>query len=355
MNNNNLEIIKAVLMDDESKRIFDLRALYSDTLDEKHLDQLGDAFRIKVCQSEEWKKFIDRIRSCDGNLVLYGAGIYGAQLVKLVPDVKWKCIIAKDASSGNLRSIPIVQIEKYLSDYQGDNIVITSKRYKEEMQEYLLTHGVPAGNIIDGTILYDLTEGRQYFDLEQLRREDGREVFADVGSCDGMSAVQFLKWCNGNGYAYCFEPDEKNIKGLEANMKAKCITSEQYEVIRKGAWNMDGTVYFDAKGTAGSCICEDAESDEGSVDSIEVTSLDNFFSDKKITFIKMDIEGAELKALEGAQRIIAEQKPKLAICVYHKPEDIWEIPMYILELNSEYKLYLRHYSFEGLETVLYAV
>ncbi|SCZ76107.1 FkbM family methyltransferase [Pseudobutyrivibrio xylanivorans] len=355
MNANWLEKIKSVLMDDESERIFDLRVLYGDTLDEKYLAQLGDAFRNKVCQSEEWRKFTDKINTCDGDLVLYGAGIYGAQLLELTPYVKWKSIIAKEVSRESLHSVPIVQIDKYFSDYQGDYIVITSKRYKEEMQEYLLAKGVDDGNIIDGTILYDLTEGRQYFDLEDLPHLDGQEVFADVGSCDGMSAVQFLKWCNGNGYAYCFEPDEKNIKGLEANMKAKCITSEQYEVIRKGAWNMDGTVYFDAKGTAGSCICEDVESDKGSVESIEVTSLDNVFLDKKVTFIKMDIEGAELKALEGAQRIIAEQKPKLAICVYHKPEDILEIPMYILELNRDYKFYLRHYSFEGLETVLYAV
>ncbi|SFO07233.1 methyltransferase, FkbM family [Pseudobutyrivibrio sp. UC1225] len=355
MNDKGLEIIKSVLMDDESKRIFDLRVSYSDTLNDKYLNQLGDVFRIKVCQSEEWKEFIDRISSCDEGLVLYGAGVYGAQLIKLTPDVKWKCIITKDDSRESLHSIPIVQIDKYLSDYQGDYIVITSKRYKEEMQEYLISKGVDISNIIDGTILYDLTEGKQYFDLEQLPRANGHEVFADVGSCDGMSAVQFLKWCDGKGYAYCFEPDEKNIKGLVENMKAKGITDEQYEIIRKGAWNMDGTVFFDAKGTAGSCICENPEANQGRVDSIEVTSLDNVFSDKKITFIKMDIEGAELKALEGAKRIIADQRPKLAICVYHRPEDIWEIPMYILELNRDYKFYLRHYSFEGLETVLYAM
>ena len=72
-------------------------------------------------------------------------------------------------------------------------------------------------------------------------------------------------------------------------------------------------------------------------------------------FIKMDIEGAELAALEGAQNCIREQHPKLIICVYHKPEDIIEIPAYILSLCPDYKLYLRHYSLGHTETVLYAV
>jgi hypothetical protein len=68
----------------------------------------------------------------------------------------------------------------------------------------------------------------------------------------------------------------------------------------------------------------------------------------------MDIEGAELNALKGARRIIEEQTPKLAICVYHKPKDIWEIPQLILDICPRYKFYLRHYSFSPTETVLYA-
>ena len=77
--------------------------------------------------------------------------------------------------------------------------------------------------------------------------------------------------------------------------------------------------------------------------------------DRKVTFLKMDIEGSELAALRGAERIIREQRPKLAICVYHKPEDMWEIPGFILNCHPDYKLYLRHYSISYTETVLYAV
>ena len=68
-----------------------------------------------------------------------------------------------------------------------------------------------------------------------------------------------------------------------------------------------------------------------------------------------DIEGAELKALYGAKNMIQTHRPKLAICVYHKPEDIIEIPAYVLSLCPDYRLYFRHYSTYHAETVMYAV
>ena len=95
-------------------------------------------------------------------------------------------------------------------------------------------------------------------------------------------------------------------------------------------------------------------SDDGNV-IINVDAMDSIIKDDKITFLKMDIEGSELKALHGARKIIQRDKPKLAICVYHKPEDIIEIPLYINSLVPEYKFYMRHYSIDSAETVLYAI
>ena len=83
--------------------------------------------------------------------------------------------------------------------------------------------------------------------------------------------------------------------------------------------------------------------------------MDDCLEGKRVTYIKMDIEGEEYEALEGAKKVITEQKPKLAVCIYHKAFDIFKLPRLILEMNPEYLFYLRHYSFEGGETVLYAV
>ena len=89
------------------------------------------------------------------------------------------------------------------------------------------------------------------------------------------------------------------------------------------------------------------------IGSVECVPLDAVISEK-VTFIKMDIEGSEMKALSGARRLITTYKPKLAICIYHKLDDLWKILQYIHSLVPEYKFYVRHHSILYVDTVLYA-
>ena len=87
---------------------------------------------------------------------------------------------------------------------------------------------------------------------------------------------------------------------------------------------------------------------------VELVKLDNYI-DEYPTFVKMDLEGAELDSLKGMERILREQKPKLAICVYHKWLDFYEIPMYLHQIVPEYRFKLRHHEQDTLyDTVLYA-
>ena len=94
-------------------------------------------------------------------------------------------------------------------------------------------------------------------------------------------------------------------------------------------------------------------SEDGDI-KIKVGPLDDIDTGP-ITFLKMDIEGAEKKAIIGAQNKIRNDKPKLAICVYHLADDFWLIPELVLSIQPEYNIYLRHYT-EGLtETVMYFI
>lgn len=87
----------------------------------------------------------------------------------------------------------------------------------------------------------------------------------------------------------------------------------------------------------------------------EVFALDDILMEDNIDYIKMDVEGEELGALKGAEKILKTKRPLLAICLYHKPEDMFTIPQYIKSIDPSYKLFVRHYSATLFDTVLYAV
>lgn len=169
--------------------------------------------------------------------------------------------------------------------------------------------------------------------------------YVDCGAFDGDTAVRYIKNRpeNKKNKIYLLEPDKENIK------KAKVAMSNEENVMfcQYGAWDSRSTLSFrDGNGSA-------SKIDNSGNISIETIPLDELVKEEK-AFIKMDIEGAELKALQGARRLIKNGSP-LAICVYHNPSHLYEIPELILSINKNYDLYLRHYSDGWNETVLYAI
>ncbi len=196
-----------------------------------------------------------------------------------------------------------------------------------------------------------IVDERQYFDEDIVQLQDG-EAFVDAGSLDLGTTRIFMEKMKQKGCAvekvWAFEPDDSNYCDCEKALIEKGM--EKVELMKMGLWCRNTNLAFQCDELAGSHI---VESDEGGTQ-VKVVALDSCVQEK-VTFIKMDIEGAELKALEGAKQLITKYRPKLAICIYHKREDMWEIPYFIKSLVPEYKLYIRHYSNYDYETVLYAV
>ncbi|MEW6064007.1 hypothetical protein P378_16760 [Desulforamulus profundi] len=182
------------------------------------------------------------------------------------------------------------------------------------------------------------------------------EVFVDGGAYIGDTAEEFIKQTkieNTGGYRhiYSFEPDESAREKAIRNLQKY----ENIDVIGKGLWICDTELkFFSDGGNAGSTFVTGVRTV-----SVPVTSIDSFFegkpSDELPTFIKMDIEGAEKEALIGAENVIRQKHPKLAVCVYHKPEDIYEPPKLISEIDPSYQFTLRQCADGIFDTVLYAV
>ena len=88
---------------------------------------------------------------------------------------------------------------------------------------------------------------------------------------------------------------------------------------------------------------------------VEVAPLDEILADCRPTYVKFDVEGAEHDALVGASETIRANMPVLAVCLYHKPQDLWDIPLLVRSIRPDYRMHVRRYSDERWETVLYAV
>jgi FkbM family methyltransferase len=189
----------------------------------------------------------------------------------------------------------------------------------------------------------------QYFEKGIIKLSEN-EVFIDGGAYIGDTVEDFMNQTDGKFHKiYSFEPDENNYKIYND----KFIGNSDITLMPYGLWSRNDTLRFKKyeQNPGGNRITDANDSNL----EVPVTSVDEVLKGKPASFIKMDIEGAELEALRGSRATIQKYRPKLAICVYHKPMDIVDIPLFIKELVPEYKLYLRHYSNSYTETVLYAI
>jgi FkbM family methyltransferase len=179
-----------------------------------------------------------------------------------------------------------------------------------------------------------------------------QEVLVDCGAFDGDSIRMFLETTHGRfRHIYAIEPDTKNLAALDKYLASLPINvSQRISVLHFGLSDRDEVVSFDASGTVGSRVVAGAASD-----SIQCRRLDDILDGPQPTLIKMDIEGAEPRAILGAAATIRASRPILAICAYHKCEHLWTLPVLIKNALPEYEIFLRRYAEECWETVYYAI
>lgn len=172
------------------------------------------------------------------------------------------------------------------------------------------------------------------------------ETYVDLGAYNGDTIREVLEFTHGR-YAgiYAVEPDKKNYKKLMKFVDGM----KQVYTYNSAAWCVDTELPFAAKAGRQSAISADSEN------LISARSVDSILGRKAATIIKMDVEGFEREAIWGAAQTIARYSPKLMISLYHRNEDIFELPLLIKMLNPNYKLYIRHQLYiPAWETNLYA-
>jgi FkbM family methyltransferase len=201
------------------------------------------------------------------------------------------------------------------------------------------------------------------FVLEQYRcRSDGVDIAVetgdyviDAGTCWGDTALYFAYRSGPDGrvFGYEFVPD--NLEVLRRNLALNPELSNRIQIIESAAWN-ESNLTISTHGEGPASHISVGETGGPGVGPLTLT-IDDLAQQQNLTrvdFIKMDIEGAELPALRGATQTIQRYKPKLAISVYHRLTDFFEIPEFLNSLGVGYRYFLRHYTIHAEETVLFA-
>lgn len=164
---------------------------------------------------------------------------------------------------------------------------------------------------------------------------NSNESYLDLGAYRGDTVEEFLRYSGGQYESIiALEPDRRTFKKLTDYLE-KIPNSVG---IQKAIYSESKTVNFSSKAGRQSTISEKGEQ-------IETTTVDEICLNKRVTYIKMDVEGAEKEALEGAKCTLKIQKPKLNIALYHRSADIFEIPLKITEINPDYKFHIRRHPY----------
>lgn len=349
--------VYAHLNDEISKKIFEAKLLYASTGDVGYITGLEPKYRNL---SSDMQLYVEKLQK-GSHCLIYGTGRAGHYLAGRFKGfgVVVDAFVDNDDIQSQVDEATGIRIltEKELKDnkalYEGKTFIISYsvKDVALEVKARLMNEvGVSEKDIRMGIFDWRNNQG-QYFDFFEAKEN---EVFVDCGCFDGSTCYKFAGWCGHKGYEhiYSFEADpvnyEKSRKLLEP--LGKC------DLYPYGTSDVKKKVYFAADAFETSCIISEEEAKKRNfegVEQIETIALDDVLEGKRITFIKMDIEGAEYEALMGARRLIEENRPRMAISVYHKFEDFITLADLVLSMHSDYKISFRHYGFDELETIMY--
>jgi methyltransferase, FkbM family len=260
--------------------------------------------------------------------------IFGRYLKSFYRRIKMYVVLKNTTAFYAANANRVEAVANMLADEQSKTVYLSMIKFRQSL-------------CLKDFPLYNNKELPQYF-IKEVKYKEGEEFFIDCGAFDGDTIDGFMKYCPEYKRIVAFEPNTE----LFAKLQEKYGSNPKITLINAGVYDADGEIRFaELKGG----MSRIGDEDYNTVN-IPIKAIDglNFHGS---SFIKMDIEGAEFNALKGAEKTILQNKPKLAICIYHSNEDMLRIAEYIHALVPEYKLYVRHHTStpSASETVLYAL
>lgn len=289
---------------------------------------------------------------CDCAHIIISAPAHRREIKKIIQDRKipgWH-VYTFDPTTDVLQRNMAAERRAYFKEHAKELQFLYDKLADDKSKHVL--RQIIKGSLENNCDCYqDIAGESQYFPDFILRNLSEEAVFLDAGAYNGDTIRAFVEAVHHKyRKIYAFEPDKKNIEAAKKEFR-----DDKIVYFENGVGEKQEVCYLsnESNGIDGGARVVDCCSVCTSV--IRTVRIDEIVHDN-VTYLKMDIEGMELQALTGAKKLIQSCKPMLAVSVYHKTEDIVEIPKYICSLNSTYQLYLRHYwAHNGTDTVLFGV
>lgn len=177
------------------------------------------------------------------------------------------------------------------------------------------------------------------------------DIVIDAGAYKGETAIWFANKMHKSGKVYAFELIKEHANTIKENALRNNI-QHIINVENTALWSEK--TYLGIKKNDSISECTVLQNQEG----ILTQTIDTFVDERnirRIDFLKADVESAEIEMLKGAQKTIERDKPKLAICIYHRLPHMYEIPKLIRSYSNDYRFYLSHKTYGPMNTVLMAI
>ncbi len=301
------------------------------------IEQTYDNFVILVCFGTQIPEVMEHIKGIAAKHELYA------------PNVPVAGEGLFDLEFARAHRKEIEEVMKLLADEQSKKVFENVIRYKLSGElKYLYEVETPA---------------EEKFDLLQIGPE---EIYVDLGAYDGDTMIEFLNETSMQfTKLYGMEPDSRSYRKMKRRLYM--IGSAIMELYNCGAWHEDTTVNFSYSRGRGSTAVIITDKDEAEKETgrkhgtarlreVKMMKTDTMLRGSAATYIKIDVEGAEANALKGAEQTIREFSPKLNVALYHRNEDMFELPLMISRMNRKYKLYMRHHPYiPDWDTNLYCI
>ena len=277
-------------------------------------EMYGD-FIIVVCFGSSLPPVMDRLYELDEKYELYapdvpvaGEGLFDEEYL---------------AANGD----KLQRVKRLLADEQ-------SRKVLDDIISYKLTGDIKLLKSCE-------TPTNEGWSLLKLGKE---ETYVDLGAYNGDTVDKFLRLTNKEfTEIYALEPDFRTFNRMVRRNYA--LGRGIFHPINAAVWNEDTTLQFRHSGGRSSSATSGSKYGRGRLVPVQAVKVDTLLEGKKATLLKFDVEGSEREALEGASETISKYRPRIILSAYHRTEDLLELPLKIQEMNSGYRLYLRHHPY----------